>query len=198
MGKNCSKVLNQNDCLNCSLLEDILKIKSDSARKIVSSLQETFKICDVDNSGTEEVLLVRNPYLTQEMEEELKRKHGHICLQKLIQYLRMHLPMDEGPYNELYHLNNCACHSHGWTFLVGDRVMAGTVNVELFDVMCYNEEKQMCYLLHVKKGSDADSSRAACSQVNVCKEEIVRAVTVDTDFDIFDQFFQRAMVDSER
>ena len=176
--------------MNVDSLESKLNLKKETAKKIFSCLQESHKLCAKEDTTT---LVVKNPYLTKAMAEELNVDHHYVCIEKLLQFLRMRLPMDEGPYNELYHLNNCDCHSDGWTFLVGDRILAGTANIELYDVLCYNKAKKLSYLLHVKKGSDATSSRAACSQVNVCKDEVVRATTVDTAFDIFDQFFDRAI-----
>ena len=190
VNEKLSYLLHTEHSLNVDLLEKRLNLKKEPAKKILSCLQKSHKICVKDETAT---LVVKNPYLTEAITDKLKVEHDYVCIEKLLQFLRMRLPMDEGPYNELYHLNNCDCHSDGWIFLVGDRVLAGTANIELYDVLCYKKEKKLSYLLHVKKGSDATSSRAACSQVNVCKDEIVRATTVDTAFDIFDQFFERAI-----
>ena len=115
----------------------------------------------------------------------------------LIQFLRRHVPMDEGPYNELYHLSNCSCHYPDWTYLVLDRIfMAG--NIEICDVLAYNEEENTSYFLHVKKGADAEPARTVCSQVRVSIEEVVRTLIIDQDFNIFDQIWDVSTFKAER
>ena len=161
---------------NAKVLEDVLR-----------ELQKDVNICTrLDTKH----LSVLSPYLTQRQADALK---GFICITRLVQFLRMHWHLDEGDYNELYHLSNCKCHSDGWTYIVGDRVLAGTQKIEVFDVMAY-KEGQSCYMFHVKKGCDATSTRAACSQVKVCADEICDATMLDVHGrrDIFDNFYQAA------
>ena len=137
-------------------------------------------------------LEVVDPYLTKQQVEQLRRIPGtRVCIPRLIQFLRMHLPMDEGQYNELYLLSNCPCHSDGWIFLVFDRVLIPG-KIEICDVLAFNEEDNRCVLLHVKEGIDAEHARAVCSQVRVSCEEIVRTLNTDSESGAFKKLFKEA------
>ena len=173
--KENEKEKDKQKCNNTS--DDILKV-----------LKGKSPVCETSKES-EERLIVRNPYLSVHQASEINKISGDkICFSMLIQFLRRHVPMDEGPYNELYHLSNCSCHYPDWTYLVLDRIfMAG--NIEICDVLAYNEEENTSYFLHVKKGADAEPARTVCSQVRVSIEEVVRTLTIDQDFNIFDQIW---------
>ena len=142
--------------------------------------------------GDKGKLEVENPYLTKQQVKQLKSiPDTTVCIPKLIQFLRMHLPMDEGQYNELYLFSNWPCHSDGWVFLVLDRVLIAG-KIEICDVLAFNEEENRCVLLHVKEGIDAEHARAVCSQVRVSCEEIVRTLTSDSESGAFKKLFKEA------
>ena len=166
--------------------EDFSPFKSSLFTKLKEQTQVVWK----NGDGNYELV---SPYITKSQAERLK--NIGICLQKLIQFLRMHCPLDEGEYNELYHLHNCehACHTQGWVHVVGDRILAGTMKIELFDVMAYKERLNglnLCYMLHVKEGSNATSARAVCSQVKVCADQVSNSMLVGSS--IFDLFYVSA------
>ena len=101
----------------------------------LNDLEAPTRVCRGDKGKLE----VENPYLTKQQVKQLKSIPGTtVSIPRLIQFLRMHLPMDEGQYNELYLLSNCPCHSHGWIFLVLDRVLIAG-KIEICDVLAYNE-----------------------------------------------------------
>ena len=123
-------------------------------------------ICQITNGK----LTVKNPTFTTEQKDKLEL--GGFCIIKTLQFLRNFTKANEGDYNELYHLSNCKCHSGGWKFLVGDRILTKTKNIELFDVMAFNEELGEVYLLHTKDGADTSAIRECSSQVRVCSNEL--------------------------
>ena len=79
--------------------------------------------------------------------------------------------VEEGDYNELYHLSNCKCSRNtngGWFYVVGDRIFSPTNHkIELFDVMAVNQSEKKIFYLHVKHKFDASAARNLCSQVKV-------------------------------
>ena len=117
-----------------------------------------------------------------------------LCPGRLVQFLRMYTKMDEGDYNELYHLSNCKCRKENpWLYVVGDRVFSpGNYRVELFDVMCYSEKHNKAYLLHVKKDFEAQSFRAVCSQVRVSGDQVWKSLTLDSPENMFVRFYDVA------
>ena len=119
--KENEKEKDKQKCNNTS--DDILKV-----------LKGKSPVCETSKES-EERLIVRNLYLSVHQASEINKISGDkICFSMLIQFLRRHVPMDEGPYNELYHLSNCSCHYPDWTYLVLDRIfMAG--NIEICDVL---------------------------------------------------------------
>ena len=162
---------------------------------MIKLLKDERTLCK-QHSKEKDKLEVCHPYLTNDHQKLLK---DFICIPRLIQFLRMQCPLDEGEYNELYHLNNCdnlcntkcLCHNGGWTFVVGDRAMDGATNIELFDVMAYKEEKD-CYMLHVKEGGNASKARESCSQVKIAASVIASEMIVDVENNIFGRFFSIA------
>ena len=113
---------------------------------------------------------VENPYLTKSTWIKIEETYPEICPVKLIQFLRMKYGLlEEGDYNELYHLSNCECSrkiNGGWFYVVGDRIETPTNHkIELCDVMAINEKK--IFYLHVKHKFDAGAARNLCSQVKV-------------------------------
>ena len=171
----------------------LLLTSSDKKEKITNydlckALEEDYVVCKEDLDQ----FITKNPYLTISAVEQLKATK-RVCIDRLLQFLRSRLSLDEGDYNELYHLSNCPCHSKGWTFIVGDRILCGTTGIELFDVMAYHEVEEQVYMFHVKEKADAGAARAACSQVRVCGEEVRQSITIGMKEDIFDLFYERAV-----
>ena len=65
-------------------------------------------------------------------------------------------------------------------------------------LLAYNEEENTSYFIHVKKGCDADPARAVCSQVRVCIEEVVRSLTIDQEYNTFDQIYDVATANTDK
>ena len=179
---NLDSILLEKDRIDKSTLGN-----NKNAEDLLKELQKPAVVCNAVNDNE---LQLSSPYLTKTHARKLK---GFICLERLIQFLRMKCPLVEGEYNELYHLSNCECHNNGWSYIVGDRVLIGTQKIELFDVMAYKEGEN-CYMYHVKEGSNASASRAACSQVTVCAKEVGNANLFDESgkHDIYDLFYEAA------
>ena len=170
--------------------------QSIGAKEMMKTLQLKRQVCIASKQVDEDRLAVIEPHLTKTQIEEMEGVLGsqaELCVPRLIQFLRMQLPMDEGQYNELYLLSNChhPRHSSGWVFLTLDRVLIAG-NIEICDVLAYNHKKALAVLLHVKDGANADKARAVCSQVRVSCEEIVRSLTIDRDPDVFQMIYNRA------
>ena len=194
--ENLSKLLASEDNITDDMLrENVFHKQTDekqtaSLKWLKNLLSEKMCVCRQEKGK----LIVENPYITRMAVKDLMEKTGNtICTNMLIQFLRSQKSLEEGDYNELYHLSNCPCHSNGWVFIVGDRILCGSEKIELFDVMAYHEEKRLAYMIHVKEKADASAARAACSQVRVCGEEMTRCLTVGMDEDILDQFYKAAV-----
>lgn len=131
---------------------------------------------------------VESPYITKKtLAEVLQLK---ICPIRLVQFLRMYIPKDEGEYNELYHLSNCKCQSSSWQYVAGDRILdQSNQYIELFDVMAFCQRKKEAYLFHVKNGFDANALRAASSQVRICGDEIWKSISANPVNDTFQKYF---------
>ena len=137
---------------------------------------------------------VNYPYLTNSLLSKLEELN--VCPIRLLQFLRMHFKhLNEGEYNELYHLSNCICiKENQWKYVVGDRIFSvGNNNVELFDVMALNTFENKAYLVHVKKGFGASASRELSSQVGVCGEEIWKSLSVNSETNMLKKFYQVAV-----
>ena len=194
--ENFSKLLASADNITDDMIrEKIFDKQKDekqtaSLKRLKNLLSEKVSVCRQEEGK----FIVENPYITNTAVKDLMEKTGNtICLNMLIQFLRSQTSLEEGDYNELYHLSNCPCHSNGWAFIVGDRILCGSEKIELFDVMAYHEEKRLVYMIHVKEKADASAARAACSQVRVCGEEMTRCLTVGMDEDILDLFYKAAV-----
>ena len=193
--KNCSRdklsyLLAHEQTVNSETLNKypLFSKRPNKEKEVLDSLKAQTSVCKFREGRLEVV----DPYLTKQQVEQLRRIPGtKVCIPRLIQFLRMHLPMDEGQYNELYLLSNCTCHSDGWIFLVFDRVLVPG-KIEICDVLAFNEEENRCVLLHVKEGIDAEHARAVCSQVRVSCEEIVRTLTSDSESGAFKKLFKEA------
>ncbi|XP_057302314.1 uncharacterized protein LOC130636570 isoform X2 [Hydractinia symbiolongicarpus] len=136
---------------------------------------------------------VHSPYITKDMIEEIKSKKLPVCPVRLVQFLRMYIPKDEGEYNELYHLSNCKCQKSSWKYVVGDRILDKNNQwIELFDVMALSTKRKEAYFFHVKNGFGAEQSRAVCSQVRVCGNEIWESITANFINNSFKKYFSVA------
>ena len=127
------------------------KCTPDDIEIFFDKFKEPFKILRrVSNRKDEKVrFVVDNPYLTKFHCKKIESigngdQQTRICPGRLIQFLRMKTYLkEESDYNELYHLSNCPCHSNGWLYVVGDRILnAENDSVELFDVLCYQEKER--------------------------------------------------------
>ena len=134
------------------------------------------------------------PYVTKSLLSKLENLN--VCPIKLLQFLRMRFGrIHEGEYNELYHLFNCKCQvKNSWKYVVGDRIFSNeNKNIELFDVMALNIEDREAYLIHVKKGFDAASSRDLTSQVFICGDQIWKSLSVNSKTNMLKMFYNVAV-----
>ena len=166
--------------------EKLVKVKDDLLRK---------QRCIVRAKETATRYKVNSPYITKSLLTKLKKLNLNVCPVKLLQFLRMcFFQLQEGEYNELYHLSNCECEvKNSWKYVVGDRIFSNeNKNVELFDVMALNTEDQEVYLIHVKKGFGASASRELSSQVSTCGDQIWKSLSINSKTNMLKMFFKVA------
>uniref|UniRef100_A0A7M5WK23 Uncharacterized protein n=1 Tax=Clytia hemisphaerica TaxID=252671 RepID=A0A7M5WK23_9CNID len=114
--------------------------------------------------GDDSMYTVETPHLTKDIWRKISTIYPEICPVRLVQFLRMNSILEEGDYNELYHLSNCSCRTEGWKYLVGDRITPPSIHgIEFCDVLA--SKGNTFYYLHVKHKFDGNAARALCSQV---------------------------------
>ena len=123
-------------------------------------LQKERQIC----AQEDDKCFVRNPILTDDMMQQIKRIDSSLQEPILSIFLRCMSLLSEGDYNALY-LN----YEEDNRFIIfpGDKVLAN--NVELFDILVYDKENHTTYLFHNKKGLD-HHTRDACAQIRNASE----------------------------
>ena len=165
--------------------EKVEKLQKDLEKK---------NFCIVLDEETTDCYKVKCPYVTKSVLSKLGRLN--VCPIKLLQFLRMNFgQIHEGEYNELYHLFNCKCQvKNSWKYVVGDRIFSNeNKNVELFDIMALNMEKQEAYLIHVKKGFGASASRELTSQVFLCGDQVWKSLSVNSKTNMLKMFYNVAL-----
>ena len=168
-----------------------IKEYEETTEKIRKELVRKESCISIENGNN---YRVNYPYLTNSLLSKLEELK--VCPIRLLQFLRMYFRhLNEGEYNELYHLSNCKCiKENQWKYVVGDRIFSeGNKNVELFDVMALNTLENKAYLIHVKKGFGASASRELSSQVGVCGEEIWKSLSVNSETNMLKKFYQVAV-----
>ena len=153
--------------------------------------KQPYIVCDEEIT---DYYRVKCPYVTKSLLSKLEKLN--ICPIRLLQFLRMHFfQLQEGEYNELYHLSNCKCQNeNSWKYIVGDRIISNeNKRVELFDVMALNTEDQEAYLIHVKKGFDAFASRELSSQVSICGDQIWKSLSINSNSNMLKMFYKEAV-----
>eukprot|EP00111_Clytia_hemisphaerica_P015907 TCONS_00047009-protein len=133
-------------------------------KTIRDSLTQTRKIVQ-KIEGKDGMYKVETPHLTKDIWRKISTIYPEICPVRLVQFLRMNsVLLEEGDYNELYHLSNCCCRTEGWKYLVGDRITPSSIHgIEFCDVLA--SKGNTFYYLHVKHKFDGNAARALCSQV---------------------------------
>ena len=166
--------------------EKLEKVKEDLLRK---------KCCIIGTKETTTCYKVNCPYITKSLLTELEKIKINICPIMLLQFLRMcSFQLQEGEYNELYHLSNCQCQiKNSWKYVVGDRIFSNeNKNIELFDVMAINMEDKAVYMIHIKKGFGASASRELSSQVSTCGDQIWKSLSINSKTNMLKKFFKVA------
>ena len=184
--------------LNLKLMEKCKLKKNEEKLTYHSIIEESSEI-----GFNEETTTVRNlkrykvnvPHLPKLLVQDIN--DFNICIIRLMQYLRMHFFISqESEYNDLYHLSNCKCQqaNSNWKYVVGDRITSKrNGNVELFDIMAFNENDSKVLLIHVKKGFDASAARALSSQVAVCGEGIFNGLYINPKRHMLKDFYNVAV-----
>lgn len=184
--------------LNLKLMEKCKLKKNEEKLTYHSVIEESS-----ETGSNEETTTVKNlkrykvnvPHLPKLLVQDIN--DFNICIIRLMQYLRMHFFISqESEYNDLYHLSNCKCQqaNSNWKYVVGDRITSKrNGNVELFDIMAFNENDNKVLLIHVKKGFDASAARALSSQVAVCGEGIFNGLYINPKRHMLKDFYNVAV-----
>ena len=132
---------------------------------------------------------VKTPYLTKDIWDEVSAEFSEICPIRLVQFLRMNsILIEEGDYNELYHLSNCCCRPEGWKYLVGDRITPPSIHrIELCDVLA--TDGYDVFYIHVKHKFDGGAARDLCSQVRACIKSLWGSLTNLTSNSMVEKFY---------
>ena len=168
-----------------------IKEYEETIEKIRKELMRKESCISIENGNN---YRVNYPYLTNSLLSRLEKLK--VCPIRLLQFLRMYFKhLNEGEYNELYHLSNCICiKDNQWKYVVGNRIFSEVNNnVELFDVMALNTVENKAYLIHVKKGFGASASRELSSQVGVWGEEIWKSLSVNSETNMLKKFYKVAV-----
>ena len=214
LGKYCSKSSNESKSLSLQKFSKLLAQASDM-NAIMSKLGQELdneklekvkedllrkESCIIRAEETATCYKVNSPYVTKSLLREINLKKLNVCPVMLLQFLRMcFFQLQEGEYNELYHLSNCKCQvKNSWKYVVGDRILSSeNKNIELFDVMALNMENHEVYLIHVKKGFGAIASRELSSQVYICGDQIWKSLSINSKTNMLKKFFNVATVTSD-
>lgn len=127
---------------------------------VLEVLQETRPILKMKEGK----YCVVNAFVTTPLMEQLKRIEPSLTETKLLPFLKCMSVLSEGEYNELFLL--CEPNDKFIT-IPGDRILAN--KVELFDILIYDQENHITYLLHNKEGLK-NLTRDVCAQIRNSSE----------------------------